>query len=81
MPQYADLIVAMGIQTHQGQQHVNTLAQLGLAHTIDAPEKVQVLRCCERRVQRYFLGRKTDHPANEIWFLARAMIEQYRISA
>src|SRR5271169_5212674 len=77
---YADLSVAVRIQAHQCQQLVGALAQVGLLHSINAPEKLQVLRRGKRRVKRYFLRRKTDHLADAIRILARAMTEERRIS-
>src|SRR5579862_5128330 len=75
-----DLRVAVSVQSDQCQQLVDTLTQLSVSHSIDAPEELQVLCRGKRGVQRYFLRCKTDHLANEKRILARAMTEQRRIS-
>src|SRR3984885_9113048 len=73
-------MVAMSVQSHQRQQLVDALTQRRLSHAINAAEKLQVLHRGERRVQRHLLRRETDHLANEMLLIARAMAEQRRIS-
>src|SRR5258708_6184522 len=71
----------MRFQAYHLQQLVDPPAQLRALHSVDAPEKLDVLRRGKRRIKRYFLRRKTSHLANQVRFLARAMTEQRRISA
>src|SRR5882757_11334477 len=76
-----DARIAVSLQADHRQQRVDTLAELGSVHSVNAPEKLQILRCGKLRVKRYFLWRKTDHLANLIWLLRCATTEQDRISA
>src|SRR5882757_1089905 len=77
----ADPRIAVSLQPDHRQQRVDTLAELGSVHSINAPEKLQVLRRGKLRVKRYFLWRKTDHLANLVRLPGCAPTEQKSISA
>src|SRR5260370_4656712 len=76
----ADARVAMSFQSHHGDQLVDSPDQLGSVHSVNVSKELQILRRGKLWVERYFLGRKTDHLANLTRLVACAVTEQDRIS-